>query len=136
MKFKSRGSVKGNPEVAAKVRIDPLRFNTNIAGSFECNIGAINGYVGDIRIRFAIPFMKPRRRLPVVATVGGFPISLKPFNVQCGTKGMQIGGVVGPEGIGAALDARVTCCMEGEMDGDLPVSKGHFHIDLDDVFEK
>ena len=70
MKFKSRGSVKGNPEVAAKVRIDPLRFDTNIAGSFECNIGAIKGYVGDIRIRFASPFMKARRRLPADSTGG------------------------------------------------------------------
>ena len=132
MKFKAHGRLKGDPEVTARVKVDPLRFQTAVAGSCECQVGAISAHVGDIRIRTAIPFLKPRRRLPLVATVGGFNIRLKPFEVRCGTKGIEMAGVLGTEGIGAEAVARLACEMEGNVEGQLPMKSGRFHVDLDE----
>lgn len=132
MKFNARGQLKGNPEFSAKVKIDPLRFDTKIGGSCDIHIGAITGEIGEIRVRMAIPFLKRRRKPPVVATVGPFPINLKPFDICCGTRGVQVGGVLGTEGIGAHAETRVACQMEGNVEGDMPVKHGHLHVELDE----
>jgi hypothetical protein len=132
MNFKARGKLSGNPELAAKIKVDPVRFETAIAGSCDCHVGAISAHIGDVRIRFAIPFMKPRRKLPLVATVGGFRVRLRPFDIRCGTKGIEVAGVIGVEGIGAEVEARAACEMEGEVDGRLPLKNGRIHVDLDE----
>jgi hypothetical protein len=132
MNFKARGQLKGNPELAAKVKVEPLRFETDLAGSCECHVGAISAHIGGVRIRAAIPFLKPRRKLPLLGTIGGFRIALKPFDIRCSTKGMKLAGVLGIEGIGAHVDARVACEMEGNVEGHLPVKGGRIHVDLEE----
>ena len=132
MKFKARGGLKGNPELAARVKMNPLRFETAVAGSCECRVGAISAHIGDIRIRAAIPFLKPRRKLPLLATIGGFRIRLKPFDVRCGTKGIEVAGILGMDGINADVDARLACQMEGDVEGHLPMKSGRIHVDLDE----
>jgi hypothetical protein len=132
MKFKSHGRLKGNPELAAKIRVEPLRFETAVAGSCECHVGAISAHIGDVRIRAAIPFMKPRPKLPLVATIGGFRIRLKPFDIRCGTKGIEVAGILGVGGISGEADARLACEMEGDVEGHLPMKSGRIHVDLDE----
>lgn len=132
MKFKARGRLQFNPELAAKVKLEPLRFQTVVAGSCELRVGAISAHVGDIRIRAAVPFLKPRRKLPLVATVGGFHIRLRPFDVHCGTKGMELAGILGLDGIRTEVDARLVGQLESEVEGQLPVKGGHVHFDLEE----
>ena len=131
MNFKARGRLKATPSLSAKVKVDPVRFETSAAGSFDFHVGALSGYVGDVRVRFAIPFLKPRRHLPLVATIGGFRLHLKPFDIQCGTKGIHARGTLGTEGIAGDINARMDCEMEGNVDGDLPVKLGKIHVDVD-----
>jgi hypothetical protein len=132
MNFKARGRLKGNPELDLKVRLEPLRFETAMTGSCECHVGAISAHIGDVRIRAAIPFMKPRHKLPLLATIGGFRIAFKPFDVRLGTKGVNFAGILGVDGIGGHADVRATCEMEGEVGGHLPVKSGRIHVDLDE----
>jgi hypothetical protein len=132
MNFKARGRLQVNPEMAAKVKIEPLRFETGVAGSCECRIGAISAHIGDVRIRAAVPFLKPRRKLPLMATVGGFRIRLKPVDIRCGTDGIEIAGILGLDGIRSEVDARLACQLEGDAEGQLPMKSGRLHFDLEE----
>jgi hypothetical protein len=130
MKFKAHGQLRARPELAAKVRMEPLGFETAVAGSCECQISAISAHIGDVQVRAAIPFMKPRRKLPLLGTIGGFNVKLKPFHLRCGTEGIKLAGVVGVDGIGAAVDARLACDAEGDVEGNVPMKSGRIHMDL------
>lgn len=133
MNFKARGVLKANPTLAARVKLDPVKFETSVAGSMDCHVSALSGYVGDVRVRLAIPFLKPRRHLPLVGTIGGFRIRLKPFDIHCGTKGIHAIGTLGSEGVSGEVTARVDCEMECHVDGDLPVKIGRVHFDVDEA---
>jgi hypothetical protein len=131
MNFKSRGLLKLKPEMTAKVKIDPLRVDTSVSGSCECRIGAISAYVGDIRIRAAVPFLKPRRKLPLMATVGGFRIGFKPLDISFGTKGISVAGVLGVDGIRTEVDGKLGGQVEGDVEGRLPFKEGCVHFEME-----
>src|ERR1017187_8427715 len=70
MNFKAHGKMRSNPSFNAKVKMDPLQFETSASASCECEVGRVSAHIGEIGIRFAIPFMKPRRKMPLVASAG------------------------------------------------------------------
>jgi len=39
----------------AKVKMDPLQFETSANASCECEVGRISAHIGEVGIRFAIP---------------------------------------------------------------------------------
>ena len=128
MKFDAVGSMRSNPSVAAKVRLHPLTFQTRLKGGCECQVGRIAARVGDIRIRLAIPFLRSRRRLPLVATIGGFQIAVKPFDVRLANMNCEFSGTL--EEVTAEGDAHVKCESEISLNGKLPVKVGSIQVDL------
>jgi hypothetical protein len=135
MNFKARGRMKASPEFVARVKMDPVRFETSLAGECGCHVSALTGHVGEIRVRLAIPFLKRRRRLPLVATIGDFHIRLQPFDVNLGLKHVHAAGTLGTEGLAGEIDAKMKCEMEGEVDGNLPIKLRPIHLDLDESGE-
>jgi hypothetical protein len=130
MNFKAFAKLQSHPSLTAKMRTEPLRFETTIKGSCECHVGRISAHVGDISIRLAIPFLHPRRRLPLVATIGGFRVGLKPFDLRL--TGMDLGIVGAISELACECEARVACESELQAEGKLPVKLGRIQVELDE----
>jgi len=130
MNFKAQGKMRSNPAFNAKIKMDPLQFETSASASCECDVGRLSAHVGEIGIRFAIPFMKPRRKLPLVASVGGFHMRLRPFQVKLRGIGLHVAGVLGTQGSAAEVDAKVACETEMDVEGKFPIKLGRINVDL------
>jgi len=126
--FKAFAKMESHPSVAAKVRLEPVKFETAIRGSCECRVGRLSAHVGDIGIRLAIPFLRPRRRLPLVATIGGFRFSVKPFDLRMSGMGLEVSGTV--SNLAAEGEAHVDCKTVLEAEGKLPVKVGSIQVNL------
>ena len=133
MNFKAFGKMRSNPTFNAKVKMDPLHFETSANASCEGEVGRISAHVGEIGIRFAIPFMKPRRKLPLVASVGGFHIRLRPFQMRLKGISLHVAGVLGTKGSSGEVDAKVGCETEMEVEGKFPIKVGRINVDLCDA---
>jgi len=53
MNFKAHGKMRSNPSFNAKIKMDPLQFETSANASCECEVGAFPPHRG-VGIRFAI----------------------------------------------------------------------------------
>jgi hypothetical protein len=133
MNFKAHGKMRSNPSFNAKIKMDPLQFETSANASCECEVGRISAHIGEVGIRFAIPFMKPRRKLPLVASVGGFHIGLRPFQLRLKGISLHVAGVLGTKGSAGEVDAKVACETEMEVEGKIPIKVGRINLDLCDA---
>lgn len=130
MNFKAHGIMKSNPSFKNKLRMDPIEFDANTEGSFDLEIGDLGLRIGEIGVRFAIPFLQ-RPRLPMVATVGGFRIQTEPFRVRSKGIGLHVFGVVGKKkGLEGEVDVDVACKTEMDVEGNVPVKVGRVQVDL------
>jgi hypothetical protein len=128
--FSALGKMRSHPSMTAKMRMDPLHVDTNLMGGCECEVSRMSAYVGEVGIRFAIPFMKPRRKLPLVASVGGFNIRLKPFHVKLKGISLHVAATVGAgTGASAEVETKVDCETEMDVKGKLPKT-GRINIDF------
>lgn len=130
MKFKAHGLMRSNPSFNAKVKVDPVEFDTGLSGALGFEIGPVRAYIGEIKVRFAVPFLKPRRRLPMIATVGGFGIRLNPLRIQSKGIALRAAGIMGTKGSQADVDVGVKCQTEMDVDGNLPIKVGRIHVDV------
>lgn len=136
MNFKAHGVMRSDPSLKTKVRMDPMQFDAKADGSFDLEVGDLSLHIGEIGIRFAIPFMRPRRRLPMVASVGGFRIRTRPFSVRSKGIGVHVYGVLGKdEGVKGDVSMDVSCKTEMDVEGNLPVKVGRVQVDLCDADE-
>lgn len=135
MNFKAQGVMRSKPSIKSKIRMDPLQFDTSASGSFDCEVSRISAYIGEIGVRFAIPFMKPRRKLPMIASVGGFKIRLNPFQLRSKGIGLHVKGILGTKGSAAEMDMDVSCETEMEVAGKVPIKVGRIQMDLCEVDE-
>ena len=129
MNFKLHGRVSSSPVVNANLKMEPLQFDTTIGGGCECEVSRLSAYIGEIGVRFAIPFMPPRRHLPLVATVGGFHIRVKPFQLKAKGIHLRVAGNLGSNGLAASVDAKAGCSTDLDLEGKLPL-KGRINVDL------
>ncbi len=130
MKLKAHGLMRSNPSFNAKLKLDPVEVDTGISGALGFEIGPIRAYIGEIKVRFAVPFLKPRRRPPLIATVGAFGIHLNPLKIQSKGINLRVAGVMGAKGTQADVDVGVKCQTEMDVDGNLPIKVGKIHVDV------
>jgi hypothetical protein len=133
MNFKAKGKMSSHPSFAAKVNLDPLQFDTSANGTLDFGIGPVSVYIGEIGVRFAIPFLKHRRKLPLVASVGGFHINVRPFRVRSHGLALQLSGILGTQGSSGTIETKVACETDMEVEGKFPVKGGKVQINLCDV---
>jgi hypothetical protein len=128
--FSALGKMRSHPSIHAKMRMDPLHLDTKLMGGMECEVGRMSAYVGEVGIRFAIPFMRPRRKIPLVASVGGFNIRLKPFHLKLKGISLHVAATAGAEnGVSGEVEAKVACETEMDVKGKLPHA-GRINIDF------
>jgi hypothetical protein len=131
MNFKAHGVMRSNPSFKNKVKMDPIQFDAKTEGSFDLEVGDLSLHIGEIGLRFAIPFMRPRGRLPMVATIGDFRIKTRPFSVRSKGIGVHVYGVVGKDkGLQGDIDVDVKCKTEMDVEGNVPVKVGRVQVDL------
>ena len=132
MKFKTHVAMQSYPDFNIETRLDPVDFNTSIQGSCEGAVSSISVTVDEIPIRVAVPFLKRREKMPVLASIGGLKITLSPFQVKAEGMAVQLQGVLGTKGITGKMDGKVNCKTEMEMDGRFSGKVGNFMVKLSD----
>lgn len=130
MKFKARGTMESTPGFKSKLRMDPVQFDTSASGSLKLAVSPLSAKVGEIPIRLAIPFMKPRRRIPVVMSLGSFRIKIDRFKIKVRGISVDLGGTIGTKGVAAEVDCDVTCRTEMEVAGKVPLKLGSIKVNL------
>jgi len=131
MNFKAHGVMRSDPSFKTKVRMDPMQFDVKADSSFDLEIGDLSLHIGEINVRFAIPFMRPRQQLPMIATIGDFRVRSKPFSVRSKGIGVHVYGVLGKdEGLEGNVDMDVSCKTEMDVEGTLPIKVGRVQVDL------
>ena len=133
MKFKTRAAMESAPSFHVDARLDPVQVQSTVHGSGEAHVGPVSVSVSEIPVRFVVPFLKRRRRQVMLGSIGGFEISLRPF--QLGVKGLdvQMQGVLGPKGLSGSADGKVDCKTEVRMEGDVVGSVGRVIVELGDT---
>lgn len=130
MNLKIHGQMRSNPALAAKLRMEPMEFDTSAKGSFDVEVGALHAHVSEIPIRMTIPFLRHRRRPPLVGSIGGFEFGLKPFHIKTKGLSLQVKGVV--TGLAGEIDAKVACKTDMEVEGHVHGKMGTIQIDLEE----
>lgn len=130
MKFKVFGRMKSCPAISLDTTINPLDFETSIHGGFHGELGPFKAYIGEIPIRLAIPFLK---RKPIIASIGGFPISLHRFQISVKEAGLDLKGVIGLKGIEAKVHSKIDCSTEMKLEGRV---SGRFDLSDHDLDEE
>lgn len=117
MKFNLHTLMKSSPNFKIDTRLSPVNVEGRVSGSFKGSVSSISTHIDPIPIKVAIPFMKRKKRLTVVAMIGGFNIKLNPFTIKIEDASMQINGLLGTNGIEGSMDCQVACKTEMEMKG-------------------
>jgi len=130
MKFNARGKMKSRPSFTIDATAAPIAFETSATGAFEGMLGPFAAQIGAIPIRLAVPFMKKRRALPVIAAFGGFRIKVEPIHVRVERASLSLKGVAGTEGLEGKLDCRVDCKTKMDIQGTLNGRMGLSHLDF------
>ena len=135
MKFKAHAAMKSCPDFTINTEMNPLPFETSMSGAFEGTIGSISVKLDEIPIRMAIPFMKPRGRLPVIAAIGGFKMKLQPFNIKIDNAAVHLKGQLGDKALRCKMEGKVNCQTEVDMNGKLAGKSGTIKFELDEEVE-
>lgn len=120
MSFSTHLGISGNPEFDLKVRTAPLDFQLGGEASVAINTGPINGHVDTIPVRVRVPFMRHNHGYIIAASVGPFDVHVQGLDANLRAFGVEIGGILGREGIEADIDGKVRCCMQVDVNGKLP----------------
>lgn len=130
MKFKTHGIMQSTPRFKMNARVEPVNFDTRVSGSFDAEVSSISVTIDAVLIRLAIPFMKPRCKLPKIASIGGFKIKLAPFRIKVEEASLHLHGVLGTKGIKGEMDTQVACKTKVEMEGELCGKVGTVELNL------
>ena len=130
MNLKVHGQMRSNPALAAKLRMEPMEFDTSAKGSFDVEVGALQVRVSEIPFRMTVPFLRHRRRPPLVGSIGGFQFGLKPFHVKTKGLAVQVKGIV--KGLAGEIDAKVACKTDMDVEGQVHGKLGRLQIDLEE----
>lgn len=136
MKVKALMQMRSNPSITLDTKLHPIAVESSLAGDFGLSIGAISARVGEIPVRFAVPFLKRRGALPTVASFGGFTIRLKPIEARIGTDGIKVHGTLGTKGIEAHVESQIACKTDMEVKGQVGGRIGTvtLHLGSDEEF--
>ncbi len=127
MKFKVQALMRSHPEFDVQGKLNPMEVDLGLQGALSATIGVISGAVGEIPVRFQIPFLHRRR---VVASVGGFNVTLKPVEIQIEKAGMHVKGMFGAGGIQGAVQGKVNCQTEMDTHGHFSGKAGTMQLDF------
>ena len=120
MTFSTRLGISGNPEFDVNLKAAPLTFQLGGEASLALSTQPVSGHVDAIPVRVRVPFLKHDHGYVVAASIGPFGVHLHEIHATVRAFGVEIGGVLGREGIDCDLAGVVRCCMEVDVNGKLP----------------
>lgn len=132
MKFKTHGHMKSHAGVDVDANVAPVAFRASAGGALEGKVGSIAAGIREVPFRLAIPFLRPRHHLPVVAAIGGVHFRLSPFELRIEGTTVHFEGVLGTEGLHGSAEGKVSCETEMGVAGGLSGRVGTFTVELDD----
>jgi hypothetical protein len=132
VKFNALGLMKSSPGFTMENHIKPLDFSAHAKGSVRAEVGAIAVDIGEIPVKVRIPFLKGRRLMTVIGSVGGTKIKVDPVTMSISEIGVTFEGILGRmgEGIHLHTEAKVACQTEMEASGEVCGKVGIGSIDL------
>ncbi|MCP4711486.1 MAG: hypothetical protein GY869_22945 [Planctomycetes bacterium] len=130
--------MKSNPDFKLNARLESVGFKTSVQGSGEATIDSVSLNVGEIPIRVAIPFLKPRGKYPILTSIGPFDVKISPIELKLKAAKVELDGVLGTKGIAAKMEGKVNCETDLKLAGCAAGKVGNFLVkfedeDLDDV---
>lgn len=132
MKFKANGIMQSCPRFTTDIKTGPIDIEGTAGGILEGEVGNIGVSVKEIPIRLTIPFLKRKKRLTVVASIGGFKVKVNPFGVKMEISDVKMKGILGTNGIELKADTHVTCKTEMKVKGEVHGKAGVLHLDFGD----
>jgi hypothetical protein len=95
-----RTELAGHPELAARVRLQPLPFEVVHDGAVELALGDVRVHFDEIPIRLRIPFL---RRRVLAGSLGPFGVRLQPVDARIRAVEAVTRGVLGGEDSGVEV---------------------------------
>ena len=132
MKFKALGLMKSSPGFTMENHLNPLDFSAHIKGTMQAEVGTIEVAITEIPVSMRIPFLKGRRHLVTIGSIGGMKVSIDPVTLSLNEIGVSLEGMLGQKGEGITMhtDAKVACRTEMEVMGEVCGKVGMGSIDL------
>lgn len=121
MKFQSNAIIAGSPQFQLQVKSNPLAFAVDGEGSLKIATGPITAQVAEIPIAVTIPFLRRGGGVVAAVALGPFGVRLEPIEASVQAFGVRVGGVLGKDGMECNLNGTVTCKMELDVSGDIPL---------------
>lgn len=132
MKLKGQGSMRSNAEAKLNAKIAPIPFESSVTGAAEASVGPITARFSRFPIRLAIPFMRRRPELPLIATIGGFKATVDQFLLKVENATLRLEGILGTKGMEGTVEGNIACNTEMKMAGKLFGKVGLSTLDLGD----
>jgi hypothetical protein len=120
MTFSTHLQIKGNPEFEVKAKAAPLSFQLGGEASLGFETEPIHGHIDQIPVHVRVPFMKHNHGYVMAASIGPFGLHLHEIKATARVFGVEVGGLLGKEGIECDLAGMVRCCMEADASTKLP----------------
>jgi hypothetical protein len=127
MKFDVHARMKSDPAFDLQAKLDPIDVNLGLEGALSATIGAISGKVTEIPVWVQIPFLAKRR---LVASIGGFGVSIRPIGLTVDKGRLQVKGVVGVDGLGATAKGGLKCETEVDAKGKFIGKAGNLKLNF------
>jgi hypothetical protein len=112
-----RIDLAAHPELVARTRMQPFRFEIASRGGIELALGDVHLHFDEIPIRLRVPFLSRR---VLAGSVGPFGVRMRPVEARIRCAEMETRGVLGGEesGVDVSLEgacrATVEICDDGE----------------------
>ena len=120
MTFSTHLQINGNPEFEVKAKAAPLTFQLGGEASLGFRTEPFHGHIDQIPVHVRVPFMKHNHGYVMAASIGPFGLHLREIEATARAFGVEVGGVLGKEGIACDLAGMVRCCMEIDASTKLP----------------
>ena len=120
MTFSTHIQMSGNPEFEVKAKAAPLAFQLGGEASLGFRTEPIHGHIDQIPVHVRVPFMKHNHGYVMAASIGPFGLRLGEIEATARAFDVEVGGILGKEGIACDLAGMVRCCMDIDAGTKIP----------------
>jgi hypothetical protein len=124
--------MEGSPKFRVLARSSPIGFEASADGSVKGLAGPFVARVDEIPLALRIPFLRRRRGLETVGSIGAFRVRVERFEVEAQAFGVRVGGILAKEGMRCTMAGTVACKTEIDMTGTIPGKVAKVAIQLAD----
>ncbi|MGE3152119.1 MAG: hypothetical protein AB7G48_10925 [Nitrospiraceae bacterium] len=132
MKLNSQILMESEPEFSLQAMTAPIAFESTATGALSATVSCIAVKVDEIPINLAIPFLKRRGGMQMIASLGSFGVKVAPFSVTIEGASVRLEGILGTKGVQAEVKGKVGCKSKLNVKGKLFGKIANCAIELPD----